>query len=210
VTPADLLRRERDDLCDTLAATGPDAPTLCTGWLTADLAAHLLAREHRPDAGPGIVVGGPLARHTQRVMDGYKAGGYDQMIDALRRGPPWLFRTGPMAAPNVVENWVHHEDVRRANGQPPRPADNDADDILWGSLRLSALIARRRLGGAGLVLRTPDGRDRVVKQADPLVTLAGPPGEIVLFMSGRKEAAEVDLDGAPEAVAILRAAKLGL
>jgi hypothetical protein len=34
--------RERQTLCDLLADLGPDAPTLCEGWTTLDLAAHLL------------------------------------------------------------------------------------------------------------------------------------------------------------------------
>ena len=51
MSATDVLLKERAALCDTLAAVGAEAPTLCEGWLTADLAAHLLAREKRPDAG---------------------------------------------------------------------------------------------------------------------------------------------------------------
>ena len=210
MTATDLLLRERAALCDTLVAVGPDAPTLCTGWLTADLAAHLLAREKRPDAGPGIIVPGPFARHTERVMEQYKAKGYDAMITELGAGPPRLFRVGPMASVNVVENWIHHEDVRRANGQGPRPADPELDEHLWNSLKTSAFIARRKLKGAGLVLRTPDGRERDVKVLDPRVVITGAPGELVLFMSGRQEAADVAYDGTNEAIALVRATKLGI
>src|SRR5215467_11727435 len=59
-------RDERAALCALFDETGPQAPTLCAGWRTADLAAHLVLRERRPDAAVGIL-GGPLARHTQRV-----------------------------------------------------------------------------------------------------------------------------------------------
>jgi uncharacterized protein (TIGR03085 family) len=210
VTATDLLLQERGALCDTLVSVGSEAPTLCTGWLTADLAAHLLAREKRPDAGPGIIVPGPFARHTQRVMEQYKAKGYDAMITELRAGPPRLFRVGPMASANVIENWIHHEDVRRANGQGPRPADPELDEQLWNSLKASAFIARRKVKGAGLVLRTPDGREREVKMAEPRVVVTGAPGELVLFMSGRQEAADVTFDGTHEAIALIRAAKLGI
>jgi uncharacterized protein (TIGR03085 family) len=210
VSATDVLLKERHAMCDTFVETGPDAPTLCVGWLTADLAAHLLAREKRPDAGPGIVLPGPFAHHTGKVMEGFKAKGYDTMIAMLRRGPPRLFRMGPMATVNVVENWIHHEDVRRANGHAPRPADAEVDDILWDSLKTSTFIARRRIKGAGLVLKTPDGRERVVKQAEPLVTITGAPGELVLFMSGRQEAADGRYDGTPEAIALVRATKLGI
>jgi uncharacterized protein (TIGR03085 family) len=210
MSAVDVLLKERAALCDTLAETGPDAPTLCVGWLTADLSAHVLAREKRPDAAAGIILPGPFARHMQKVMDEYKAKGYEPMLDELRQGPPKYFRVGPMAALNVVENWIHHEDVRRANGQGPRPADAEVDEILWASLKSSSFIAKRKLKGAGLLLKSPDGRERLVKQADPVVVVTGPPGELVLFMSGRQEAADVHYEGAPEAIALVRATKLGI
>jgi uncharacterized protein (TIGR03085 family) len=210
VTALDILLKERHALCDTLVRYGPDAPTLCTGWLTADLAAHLLARERRPDAGPGILVGGPFARHTRNVMDAYKAKGYDAMIGELRAGPPRWFRVGPMAGLNVGENWIHHEDVRRANGEAPRPGDPELDEMLWNSLPTGTFIARQKIKGAGLTLRTPDGRERVVKDAEPRVTITAAPGELVLFMSGRQEAADVGYEGMPEAIALIKATKLGI
>jgi uncharacterized protein (TIGR03085 family) len=210
MTAVDVLLKERGGLCDTLVDAGPDAPTLCAGWLTADLAAHLLAREKRPDAAAGIILPGPFARHMQKVMEEYKAKGYDRMITELRTGPPKYFRVGPMAALNVVENWIHHEDVRRANGQGPRPPDPEVDEILWASLKTSSVMAKRRLKGAGLLLKTPDGRERLVKQADPFVVIAGAPGELALFMAGRQESADVHYEGTPEAVATVRATKLGI
>ena len=39
-----------------MRAAGPEAPTLCAGWTTRDLAAHLVVREARPDAAAGIVL----------------------------------------------------------------------------------------------------------------------------------------------------------
>src|SRR5882762_622635 len=42
--PLDLV--ERRELCDLFLELGPDAPTLCEGWTTLDLAAHLVLREH--------------------------------------------------------------------------------------------------------------------------------------------------------------------
>jgi uncharacterized protein (TIGR03085 family) len=210
MSATEVLLRERAALCDTLEASGPDAPTLCEGWLTADLAAHLVARETRPDAAIGIVLPGPFARHLRRVMDDLKAQGYDKLVTRLRNGPPWLYRSGPGAAPNVSENWIHHEDVRRATGNGPRPRDSEIDDILWKNLALSSLISRRKLKGAGLVLRTADGRERVISKAEPRVTMTGEPGELALFMAGRKEAAVVEHEGPPEAVAIVLAADFGL
>ena len=52
--------------CST--GSGPDEPTLCEGWNTRDLAAHLVLRESRPDAALGVVVR-PLAGRTARLQD---------------------------------------------------------------------------------------------------------------------------------------------
>jgi uncharacterized protein (TIGR03085 family) len=206
----ELLRAERAALCDTFDAVGPDAPTLCEGWDTSDLAAHLLVRETRPDAAIGILLPGPFARHTANVMAHVEGRGYAAMVAALRSGPPIWFRAGPMAAPNVIENWIHHEDIRRARGDGPRPSQPELDDVLWSSLGLSGRIAAHRVRSVGLELRTPDGRTRVLSAREPKVTLTGSPGELVLFLSGRKEAAVVEYDGPPEAVALVIAAKLGI
>jgi uncharacterized protein (TIGR03085 family) len=206
----EVLLAERAALCDTFDAVGPDAPTLNEGWNTSDLAAHLLVRETRPDAAIGILLPGPFARHTQRTMEHVQQRGYGAMVAALRTGPPLLFRKGPMAAPNVVENWVHHEDVLRARGDGPRPASAEVDDVLWHSLALSSRLAARRLKGVGLEVRTTDDRRRVVADRDPKVTITGAPGELVLYLSGRKEAAAVELDGPNDAVALVIATRFGI
>ena len=124
-------------MCDTFEKVGPDAPTLCEGWDTLDLAAHLVAREARSDAALGLVV--PfLAGHLQNVMDKYKAKGYEPLVAMLRTGPPWMHRTGPLATANVNENFVHHEDVRRPAGEAPRPLEPemDADPVEDARVRL--------------------------------------------------------------------------
>ena len=66
MSPITLAQQERQTLCDLLVELGPEAPTLCAGWATADLAAHLVVRERRPDSGPGLVWP-PLAGHTDKV-----------------------------------------------------------------------------------------------------------------------------------------------
>jgi uncharacterized protein (TIGR03085 family) len=121
-----------------------------------------------------------------------------------------LHRQGPLAAANVGENWIHHEDVRRANGEGLRPPDDEIEAILWNGLRLSALVNGRKLKGASLVLRTPDGRERVISKHGPRVVVTGAPGELALFMAGRKESAEVTHEGDHAAVAIVLATEFGL
>src|SRR5205085_4161652 len=118
----DLLRAERARLCDTLERYGPGAPTLCAGWSTDDLAAHLVVRERDPRSGPGLVLGGRAAEYTNRLRLRARAKGYPWLLERLRAGPP-TFVLVTMAGLNVNENWIHHEDVRRANGEAPRPVD---------------------------------------------------------------------------------------
>jgi uncharacterized protein (TIGR03085 family) len=210
MSAAEILRAERAAMCDTFEAVGPDAPTLCEGWTASDLAAHLIVREHRPDALPGVVIGGPFASHTERLMEQAKAKGYPAMIATMRTGLPWLYRVGPGAFANVMENWIHHEDVRRANGQGPRPPDAEVDAFLWRTLGLSGRIAARKVRPFGLELDAGSGRHRVPGAANPRVVMRGAPGEIVLYLSGRKAGSRVVLDGPADALQALDEAKFGL
>src|SRR5260370_42050978 len=85
-----FARDGRCALCSLVGETGPAAPTLCKGWATLDLAAHLVLREHRMDAGAGIL-GGPLARYTravQRQLPGRPPP--PRPVWAPRDGPPGL------------------------------------------------------------------------------------------------------------------------
>jgi uncharacterized protein (TIGR03085 family) len=202
-----VLSRERAALCDTFEKYGAEAPTLCEGWLTLDLAAHLVAREARSDAAIGLVIPA-FAGHLQRVMDNYKTKGYDTLVGMLRTGPPWMHRTGPLATANVNENFIHHEDVRRASGEGPRTLDSEMSDIIWKLLGFG--VRKKRLHGVALTLRTPDGREKAITKVGEPVALSGEPGELALFMSGRKEAAVVTHDGPADAVAIVLGAEFGI
>jgi uncharacterized protein (TIGR03085 family) len=205
-----LLRKERHSLCDTLASLGPDAPTLCEGWTTADLAAHLMVREREPLAAAGIALPGPFADLNHRRMQAAKAGGYQRILDWLRGGPYGVWRLGPMQAINVGEYFVHHEDARRANGMEPRPPDPDLDNALWRMLRLTGRRQLRALRGFGVVAQGPDGRSAVLRKGFPEANIAGAPGEVVLYLMGRKQAARVELSGSEMAVTALSSAPLRL
>jgi uncharacterized protein (TIGR03085 family) len=210
-------REERLALCDLLEATGPDAPTLCAGWQTHDLAAHLVLRERRPDAAAGVM-GGPLAGYTARVQRrlGSKLG-YAGLIQAFRDGPP---RLSPFAQfgldekVNTLEYFVHHEDVRRA--QPdwePRQISPGESQALWSRLKGTRFFLRKapvgielardddgNAGGAG------DGSYRVtIKKTTPVVTVIGTPAELTMWAMGRTKSANVRFDGTEAAVARLLA-----
>jgi uncharacterized protein (TIGR03085 family) len=212
MAPIDHARIERAALCDLFLDVGPSAPTLCEGWTTRDLAAHLIIREHRPDAAIGLIVP-PLAAHGEKVRVATAARPWDGLVADVRAGPPvW----SPMRiaaldrATNTVEFFVHHEDVRRAtDGWTPRELDADLDVQLWSTLHRMARFSMRK-APAGVVLATPDGRSVTAKESTPSVTLTGPPGELTLFTSGRQAHALVDLDGPDDLVAAMRTAQFGV
>jgi uncharacterized protein (TIGR03085 family) len=108
-----------------------------------------------------------------------------------------------MQAVNVGEYFVHHEDARRANGMEPRPSDPDLDMALWRMLRVTGRRQLRGLRGFGVVAQRPEGRSAVLRKGFPEVEISGAPGEVVLYLMGRKQAARVELSGSEMAVAAL-------
>ncbi|MGW5126390.1 TIGR03085 family metal-binding protein [Streptomyces sp. NPDC004069] len=208
-----FAKRERLLLADLLETAGPEAPTLCEGWLTRDLAAHVVVRERRPDAVGGVLIK-PLAPRLQKVMEEYAAKPYEELIQLIRTGPP---RFSPFQlkqldeAANTVEFYVHTEDVRRA--QPdwtPRELDPVFQDTLWSRLERTAKLLGRGIP-TGLVLRRPDGRTAVAHRGTPVVTVTGEPSELLLFAFGRQNAARVETVGDQDAVTKLSETKqLGL
>lgn len=212
-------RDERAALCALLDETGPAAPTLCEGWTTLDLAAHLVLREHRPDAGAGIL-GGPLAGYTRRVQRGLgRRTPYPRLVEIIRTGPPLL---SPFGIPgvderaNVTEFFVHHEDVRRARpGWEPRKLDQGLTEVLWGRLKMARLMLRKAPVGVELV-RSDEPRParsgmpsiRLTANArTPVVTVTGTPAELTMWSLGRTTAARVRLDGSEADVHALSAAR---
>jgi uncharacterized protein (TIGR03085 family) len=204
-----FAKRERLLLADLLETAGPDAPTLCEGWRTRDLAAHVVVRERRADAAGGIMIK-QLAPRLERVMTEFAAKPYEELIQLIRTGPP---RFSPFQlkqldeASNTVEFYVHTEDVRRAQEDwTPRELDPVFQDALWSRLeRMARLMGRS--APTGLVLRRPDGQTAVAHKGAPVVTVTGEPSELLLFAHGRQSVAKVELDGDENAIAKLQEAK---
>jgi uncharacterized protein (TIGR03085 family) len=212
-------RDERLALCALLDKTGPDAPTLCQGWDTGDLAAHLVLRERRPDAAAGVI-GGPLAGYTARVQSRIRQRvPFPDLVRAIRSGPP---RLSVMAIPgvdervNAVEFFVHHEDVRRAAaGWEPRTICSGESDLLWHRLRIAKLMLRKAPVGIELARDdintgevSPGGPAYRItaRNATPAVTVIGSPAELTLWVMGRGAVARVRFDGIEAAVTKLTAA----
>lgn len=205
-------RTERDLICDLFTEFGPDAPTLCAGWTTRDLAAHIAVRERRPDAAAGILIK-PLASYGDRVRTRTAAGDWTRLVDTIRRGPPRLspMRLTPVdRLTNTVEFFVHAEDVRRARTDwQPRALDAELDGQLLSMLTRGARLLARS-APCGLVLH-PSGHEVIrAKKGEPAVTVAGDVGELVLFLYGRQAHARVDLRGPAELVDKVRSTSFGV
>lgn len=200
-------RSERLLLCDALERLGPDAPTLCEGWATRDLAAHLVIRESRPDLAVGIRVpalAGRLEREQRREADG----DYPALVARLRAGAPnW----NPLSIgvfdelANLVEFFVHHEDVLRA--QPtwaPRHLSAALERQLWAALRRLARLTFRK-ARTGIVLVAPGVGRHSARLPDThgTVIVRGAPAELVLFAHGRGAQTAVTLEGDADDVAAL-------
>ncbi|MER6785333.1 TIGR03085 family metal-binding protein [Streptomyces sp. NPDC000658] len=204
-----FAKRERLLLADLLETAGPEAPTLCEGWLTRDLAAHVVVRERRPDAAGGLLIK-QLASRLDRAMEEFAAKPYEELLQLIRTGPP---RFSPFQlkqldeASNTIEFYVHTEDVRRARPEwTPRALDPVFQDALWSRLERTARLMGRG-APTGLVLRRPDGRTVVAKRGTPVVTAVGEPSELLLLLYGRQSVAEVELDGDKEAIERLQGGK---
>ena len=207
---ADLAQAERAALCDLLLEVGPDAPTLCAGWTTTDLAAHLVVRDRRPDVGPGLILSGPFARHTARVTRrAAERVPFERLVTRIRSGPPWPIRLvdGPV---NLVEYFVHLEDVRRAvDGWAPRSGLDDLQDALWPFQKSGTKLRIRRVQDVGLSIARPGGQPVAVRSGSRQVTATGDPGELALFFFGRRDRSRVDLTGDPDGVSEVRTAPIG-
>ncbi|MCL5948626.1 MAG: TIGR03085 family metal-binding protein [Actinobacteria bacterium] len=211
-------RMERYGLCDLFDQVGPRAPTLCTGWDTADLAAHLVIRENRPDAVPGIVLP-PFAGYTSRIQHKVASRPFDEVVEMIRRGPPrWSpYYLRPLdEAINTVEYFIHNEDVRRARPDwQPRELDQNLERILWSRFRqLKWLLFRK----AGVSLRVePDGFPAIGDgnglgggNGPGHVTISGKPSELLIFATGRKKDALIEIHGSDDAVAALMNVPAGI
>ena len=165
-----FAQSERAELADLLDQVGPEAPTLCEGWTSHDLAAHLWIRETDP-VGAGGIVARPLAGLLDRRMVETKARWpYAELVDKVRNGPA---RFSVFAIPgvdegaNTIEYFVHHEDVRRAGDEPQsaRTLPEDVEGWLWRRLKLLARAQFRR-AKVGVVLEREGSRGRRRRAGD--------------------------------------------
>ena len=204
----ELRRSERNELLRTLADVGADAPTLCNDWSASDLAAHLVASERY--AGVPLAISYPLRgvlptrvvvaamrslqNVSQRQLGRAKAHGWSWLLERLAVGPPAAFGWGSIGLVRLVEEWIHHEDIRRANGLPTRQPSPDLDEALWEAGTLLTGFAEFRPGRDGIEAVLPNGRTRRIGNISR-ARVEGTPGEILLFVAGRVTVAQVNVTG---------------
>lgn len=199
-------------MCDALLSVAPDAPTLCEGWTAHDLAAHLWTRENDPIAVPGAVFATLKGLTQSRMERAKRRWTYEGLVEVLRQGPPTfsLFALpGLDEQANTLEYFIHTEDVRRANGLGPRPTDPAFEDVAWRRVKGAAKLMLRGTADAVVLERAAagdaPGEQVRVKPGSSIVTVVGEPSELMLFVSGRRADADVELIGEPAAVTRLLA-----
>ena len=203
---------ERDYLCDLFDEVGPDHATLCDGWTTADLAAHIVIRERRPDAAVGIVLSA-VAQHTHNVMNTYKAMNWPDLVALVRQGAP---RWNPMSfgpvnlMANSLEFFVHVEDVRRCMSDwTERELPSEYEDLLWSRLRTTASLLWRKSAVAVTLSNSPSNILAKKNPLGPGVVVSGSVGELVLKSYGRI-ACHVSVTGEDHAIELFNQTDLGV
>ena len=113
---------------------------------------------------------------------------------------------------NLIEFFVHHEDVRRAQpGWEPRELSPQLSGKLWSALKRSARLMFRKVP-TGIVL-IAEGQGRYAARLPDehgTVVLRGTPAELVLYAYGRKSVARVEFEGDADDIAALQKTDLGI
>lgn len=189
---------ERRHLAALLRRVGPDAPTLCEGWTTRDLAVHLVLRDGRPDvvagkALPRLPVLGERARRSEQTVARQP---WEELVQKVEHPPLYSpARLGPVdRRMNTVEYFVHHEDVRRAQPEwHERPLLHDEEQALWRSLSLLAKVVLKDEEDTVVLIAPSYGAVRGGRGRTGTVrVLRAVPSELVLWALGRREQARVE------------------
>lgn len=196
---------ERLALAEMFRTVEPSAATLCTGWTTRHLLAHLVQRENHPLAN----IADQISRrppgeekHLAALADTAQSdSGYQALIHRFADGPPrWSPMNWAGEQLNLLEFVIHHEDVRRGGSTAPPPRNLPVEErrLIFQRLPLLARLAYRK-APVGIVLAGPAGNRHIIKKNTRQVELQGDSVELALYVSGRQRAASVELHGSSEA-----------
>lgn len=201
---------ERHALAATFREVGPDAATLCEGWRSRDLLAHLELRERAPwqlalDARSKPRPG-EEPRQSALAHRASTPAGFAELVDAFEAAEGRRPVRALKDRANLLEHVVHHEDLRRAGGSPApaRTLPSAMQAAIFAQLGTFARLGLRRSPTGVVLVDTVGGRRVVARRAADSVAMAGTPVDLALAVMGRIERADVELTGAPAEVAALR------
>lgn len=203
---------ERRALAAALTDVGPRAPTLCEGWGTEHLAAHVILRESTALVAAGVAVPA-LHDRTERMIRSLgdrsvATGDWADLVRRVEDGPHWWHPLQLVGDPaQLVELHVHTEDVRRAGPHGrlvrARPLLRGHEDALWRGLVKVSRMAYGRFGLRVTLIGERPGQRHDVGPPGKEVEVSGGVSELILHGFGRGRAARVTVDGEPDAVAAL-------
>lgn len=188
-----LARAERLRLVAAARAAGEDAPTLCEGWTTRDLATHLVIREREPVAAMGIMVPAFEGRLEDKERD-YASMPYSELLGLVAAPPKWTPGAWPGVGSvmNTTEYLVHHEDIRRAELEWfPRRLSRKDNATVWAQARFALLPYAAKAKGRTVIVSPGFGTHAAGRGETTTVT--GEPVEILLWLLGRTDHALVDV-----------------
>lgn len=219
--------RQRKILIDLLSTLSPvqwAAESLCTGWDTKDLVAHLIVRERNPFAAIGLVMPRFKGVHD-RAMARMASRPIPELLTTLAAGPPLWAKVGQV---HIGEDWIHTQDIIRGQAGSIDPDRELTPDSGNGHPTLVLALTKACDRFAPFVLRNVEGPFRVLltdgqlwrrtwlvrphnrlaipaanASINPDVTVTGEVGEILLFLTGRGHHARVTVSGQPEAIRTL-------
>jgi hypothetical protein len=186
--------------------------SLLAPWTTRDIAAHLILRERDHLAGPGLILPGAWSRFAQR-----------RQTALARRDFPWLtatLRSGPRrasSAPDGCAGWrasTSSSSTTRTCAEPTAAAPGRTSPRWTRPCgATSGAGAGSSRGGCTARALSSSGRGPArpsARRGEPTARIAGPPGEMLLYLFGRQQAAQVEVSGPDAAVQAVRSARFGM
>ncbi|GAA1491417.1 TIGR03085 family metal-binding protein [Brachybacterium sacelli] len=202
---------EREAFAATFDALGPQAPTILPGWDASDLLEHLLGRERYPHLLVGPRLPGPLGQRAVAAREDFRARPWAEQVELFREGPGRLSPVGAVdRASGQGELLIHHEDLRRAQeGWEPRLLPDEEQARAWRALSLLSRVSVHV--DADITLVSPQGgRQLRSRRSTGALRVHGEALELLLWVSGRDEVAQVRLEGDEGALQALQEGRRGL
>ena len=181
-----LARAERADLAELLGTLTPaqwEAPSLCAGWRTRDVVAHMFSYEDLSTLGlvGRFLRGGLLPNRVNAVgVAGHADRTPDQLVELVRSHlTPKGLTAGLGGRIALTDGLIHHQDIRRPLGLPRRIPSERLTAALDTARTAPTIGAGRRI--RGLTLSATD----IEWSAGRGPHVEGPAEALLMAMAGR-------------------------